>query len=172
MICAYWCNVIKKQWNFLFPIALQLCCYCCSVAKSCQLFATPGTAACQAFLSLTISQRLLKLMSIELAMPSNHLILCIPFSSCPHSFPASESFPMSELFASSGQSIGVSASTTVLPMNIQGWFPLRLTGLISLQSKRLLRVFSNTTVQKHQFFSTQPSLWSNSHNCTWLLEKP
>ena len=94
------------------------------------------------------------------------------FFSCPQSFPASGFFPVSQLFAPSGQSIGVSASTTVLPMNIQGWFPLRLTGLISLQSKRLLRVFSSTTVQKHQFFGTQPSLWSSSHIRTWLLEKP
>ena len=75
----------------------------------------------------------------------------IPFSSCPQSFPASRSFPMSQLFAWGGQSIGISASASVLPMNIQGWFPLALTGLISLQSKQLSRVFSNTTVQKHQF---------------------
>ena len=95
-----------------------------------------------------------------------------PFSSCPHSFPASGSFQMSQFFASRGQSIGVSASASVLPMNIQDWLPLGLTGLISLQSKGLSRVFSNTTVQKHQFFSTRPSLWSNSHIHTWLLEKP
>ena len=87
----------------------------------------------------------------------------IPFSSCPQSFPASGSFPVSQLFASGGQSIAVSASTSVLPMNIQGWFPLGLTGLISLQSKGLLRVFSSTTIQNHQFFSAQPSLWPNFH---------
>ena len=96
----------------------------------------------------------------------------IPFSSCLQSFPASGSFSMSQFFASGGQSIGVSASTSVLPMNIQDWFPLGLTDLISLQSKGLSRVFSNTTVQKHQIFSTQSSLWSNSHIHTWLLEKP
>ena len=96
----------------------------------------------------------------------------IPFSSCPQSFPASGSFQMSHLFTSGGQSIGVSASTSVLPMNIQDWFPLGWTGWISLPSKELSRVFSNTTVQKHQFFSTQPSLWSNSHIHTWLPEKP
>ena len=84
----------------------------------------------------------------------------------------SEYFPMSQLFPPGGQSIGDSASASVLPMNIQDWFLLGLTGLISLQSKRLSRVFSNNTVQKHQFFSTQPSLWSNSHIHTWLLEKP
>ena len=92
------------------------------------------------------------------------------FSSCPQSFPESGSFAMSWLFALDGQSIRASAS--VLPMNIQGWFPLGLTGLISLLSKGLSRVLSTTTVQKHQFFSAQPSLWSNSHIHTWLLEKP
>ena len=86
-------------------------------------------------------------MSIESVMPSNHLILCIPFSSCPHFFPASESFPMGWLFASGCQSIGASASASVLPVNIQGWFPLGLIGLICLQSKGLSRVFSSTTIR-------------------------
>ena len=95
----------------------------------------------------------------------------VPFSHL-QSFPASESFPMSQFFTSGGQSIGVSASVSVLPMNIQYWFPLGLTGWISLQSKGLSRVFSNTTVQKQQFFSAQLSLQSNSHIHTWLLEKP
>ena len=95
----------------------------------------------------------------------------VPFSSCPQSFPASGSFPMSQLFTSGGQSIGYSASPSVLPMNIQDWSPLGWTGWI-LQSKRLARVFSNTTVQKHQFFSAQPSSQSNSHIHTWPLEKP
>ena len=93
----------------------------------------------------------------------------VPFSSRLQSFPASGSFPISQLFTSGGQSYGASAS--VLPMNIQNWFPFGLTGLISLQSKGLSRVFSNTTVQKHQFFSTQLSLWSNPHIHTWVLEK-
>ena len=96
----------------------------------------------------------------------------IPFSSCLQSFPASGSFQMSQLFASGGQSIGVSASTSVLPMNTQDWSPLGWTGWNFLQSKGLSRVFSNTTVQKHQFFSAQLSLWSNSSIHTWLLEKP
>ena len=96
----------------------------------------------------------------------------IPFSSCLQSFPVSGSFPMSQFFTSGGQSTGVSASASILPMNIQDWFPLGWTGWISLQSKGLSRVFSNTTVQKHQFFSVQLSLWSNSHIHTWLLEKP
>ena len=93
------------------------------------------------------------------------------FSSCLQSFPASGSFSGSQFFASGGQSIGVSASSSVLPMNIQDRFPLGLTGWISLQSKGLSRVFFNTAVQKHQFFSSQLYLWSNSHIHTWLLEK-
>ena len=93
----------------------------------------------------------------------------IPFSSSLQSFPASGSFPVSQFFASGGQSIGASAS--VLPMNIQDWFPLGLTGLISLHSKRLSSIFSNTMAQKHQFYDSQLSLWSNSHIHTWLLEK-
>ena len=96
----------------------------------------------------------------------------VPFSSCPQSLPASESFPMSQLFAWGGQSTGVSASASVLPKNTQGWSPSEWTGWISLQSKGLSRVFSNTTVQKHQFFGTQLSSQSNSHTHTWPLEKP
>ena len=96
----------------------------------------------------------------------------VPFSSCPQSLPASESFPMSHLFTWSGQSIGVSASASVLPKNTQDWSPLEWTGWISLQSKGLSRLFSNTTVQKHQFFGAQPSSQSNSHIHTWPLEKP
>ena len=92
-------------------------------------------------------------------------------SSCPQSFPTSGSFSVSQFFASGNQSIGASASASALPMKNQDWFPLGWTGWVSLQSKSFLRVFSNTTVQKHQFFSTQPSLLSNSHIHTWLLEK-
>ena len=132
------------------------------------LFATPWTAARQASLSITNSRSLLKLMSIELVMPSNHLILCKPLLL----LPSIRVFPLSQFFASGGQSIGASASASALLMNIQDWFPLGLTSFISLLSKGLSRVFSNTTVQKHQFFSTQLSLWSNSHIHTWLLEKP
>ena len=132
------------------------------------VFVTPRTAACQAPLSSTVSQSLLKLMSTESVMLSNHLILYRPISFCLQSFPASGSFPMSWLVASGGQSMGVSAS--VLQMNIQGSFPLGFTGLISLQSKGLSRVFFSTTIWKQQFFGTQPSLWSNSHICTLLQE--
>ena len=96
----------------------------------------------------------------------------VSFSSCPQSLPASESFPMSQLFTWNGQSIGVSASTSVLPKNTQGWSPLEWTGWISLQSKGLSRVLSNTTVQKHEFFGAQLSSLSNSHIHTWPLEKP
>ena len=111
---------------------------------------------------------------------SNHVHWChpaisssvVPFSSCPQSHPASGSFPMSQLFPSGGQSIGVSASASVLPMNTQDLSPLGWTGSISLQSKGLSRVFSNTTVQKHQFYSTHLSSQSNSHIHTWPLEKP
>ena len=96
----------------------------------------------------------------------------IPFSSCLQSFLASGFFPVSQFFASGGQSIGASALASVFPMNIEDWFPLGWTSWISLQSKGLLGVFSNTIVQKPQFFSSQLSLWSNSHIPTWLLKKP
>ena len=112
----------------------------------------------KASLYITNSRSLPKLMYIELVMPSNHLILSCPLLLCPRSSPASGSFQMGQFFASGGQSFGVSASTSVLPMNTQDLFPLGWTGWISLQSKGLSRVFSNTTVQKHQFFCAQLSL--------------
>ena len=105
-------------------------------------------------------------MSINSVMPSNHLILCCPLLLLPSIFPSIRVFSMSQ-FKSGGQIIEASASSSVLPMNIQDWLPLRLTGWIFLQSRGLSRVFSNTTVQKHQFFVTQLSLWSNSHIHTW-----
>ena len=135
------------------------------------LFATPWTAARQASLSITNSPSLLKFMSVDSVMPSNHLIFCWFFFSQLQSFPSSESFQMSQLFTSGGQSTGVSGSASDLPMNIQDWFPLGLTDLISLQSKGFSRVLYNTTVQKNQLFSAQLSLESNSHIHTWLLEK-
>ena len=136
------------------------------------LFATPWTTARQASLSINNSQSPPKPISIESVMPSNCLILCHPFSSCPQRLPASGSFPMDQLFTWGGQSIGVSALASVLPKKSQGWSPSEWTGWISLQFKGLSRVFSNTTVQKHQFFGTQPSSQSNSHIHTWPLEKP
>ena len=118
------------------------------------VFVTPRTAACQAPLSSTVSQSLLRLMSTESVMLSNHLFLCRPLLLFPQVFLASGSFPMSWLLASGGQSIGASASASVFSMNIRDWFPLGLTGLISLQPTGFWRIFSNTTVQKHQFFGT------------------
>ena len=143
----YMGNLLKEQ-----IMCFQHC--CCSVTQLCPTLCNPIDCSTPV-LSSTISQSQLKFMSTELVMPSNHLILCHPFSSCPQAFPASGSFLMSWLFASSGLSTGASPSASVLPMNIQSLFPLGLTGLTSLQSKGLSRVFSSTTVRKHQFFSTQ-----------------
>ena len=136
------------------------------------LFATPWTATYQATLSLTISQSLPKFISTESVMLFNHFILCCPLllSSI---FPRIRVFfPMSQVLVSGGQKTGASASPSVLPMSIQGWFLSDLTGLISLLSKGLSRVSSSSTVWKHQFFGALPSLWSNSHIHTWLLERP
>ena len=135
------------------------------------LFVTPWTAAYQAPLSSTIFWSLLRFMSIESVMPSSHHILC-HLLDLPSVFSSIRSFPVSQLFISGSQSTRASASASVLPVNIQDWFPLGLTSLISLLSKGLAGVFSSTTIRKHQFFRSQPSLWSNSHICTWLLEKP
>ena len=137
-----------------------------------QLFAPPWIAAHQASLSITNSQSLLKLMSIESVMPFSHPSSVIPFFSRPQSLPASGSFPGSQHFTWGGQSIGVSASASVLPMNTQDWSPLGWSGWISLQSKGLSRVFSNSTVPKHEIFGAQLSSQSNSHIHTWPLEKP
>ena len=123
-----------------------------------QLFVIPWTAVLQASLSFTIYRSLLIFISIESVMPFNHLIFCFPLLLLPSIFPSIMSWP----FIPGGQSIGASASASVLSMNIQDWFPLVLTGWISLQSKGLSRVFSNTTIWKYQFFSAQPSLWSSS----------
>ena len=137
-----------------------------------QLFATPWIAARQASLSITTSG------VHSNSCPSNqwcHLAISssvVPFSSCPQSLPASESFPTSQLFTWGGQTIGVSALASFLPKNTQDWSPSEWTSWISLQSKGLSRVFSNTTVQKHQFLSAQPSSQSNSHIHTWPQEKP
>ena len=152
------------NWNVPFVAVIQ------SLSRV-QLLATPWTAAHQASLSSTIFWTLLQLIPLRLWCYLTISSSANPFSSCLQSFPASGSFPMSQFFISGGQSTRASASAWVLPMNIQGWFPLGLTGLISLMSKWLSRVFSSTTIQKHKFFSNQPSWWSNSHIHTWLLEK-
>ena len=141
---------------------LSLVCLMCFVFVSFRSQQSPWTAARQSSLSITNSWSLLKLTS-QWCHPTNSSSV-IPFSSCLQSFPASGTFQMSQFFALGGQSIGVSASASVLPMNSQDWFPLGWTGLISMKSK--------TTIWKHQFFSAQLSLWSNSHIYTWLLEKP
>ena len=133
-----------------------LCCLGSLQSLSCvRLFVTPWTAASQASLSITNSQSLFKLMSIELVMTSNHLILCHPILLLPSIFPV---FSNESALRIRWPNFGVSASTSVLPMNTQDWFPLGWTGWISLQSNGLSRVFSNTTIQKHQFFYTQLSL--------------
>ena len=154
---------IKKQRHYFIERGLSSQFSSVQLLSRIWLFTTPWTAAHQASLCITNSG------IYSDSCPSSqqcHLTISssvVPFSYCLQSFPASGSFQMSQLFASGGQSIGVSASTSVLPMNIQDWFPLGWTDWISLLSKGLSRVFSNTTVQKHQFFSTQFSLCSNSH---------
>ena len=136
------------------------------------LFETPWTTLWQASLSIINSQSLLKLRSIKLVIPSNHLILCHPLLLLPSIFTSNRVFANESVLCIRWPSTRASASASVLPMNIQDWFSLGWTGWISWQSKRLSRVFSNTTVQKHQLFGTQLSLQSNSHICTWLPEKP
>ena len=137
-----------------------------------RLFATPRIAARQGSISTPTPGVYPNSCPLSQWCHSAISASVVPFSSCPQSLPASGSFPMSQCFTWGGQSIGVSASASVLPMNIQDWSPLGWTGWISLQSKGLSRVFSNTPVQKHQFFSAQLSSRSKSHIHTWPLEKP
>ena len=144
---------------------------CCSCTQLCLTLCDPMDCSMPGFPSFTLSWSLLKLMSIESVMPSNHPILYWPLSSCYQAFSASGSFPRNWFFTSGGQSIVASDSASVLPMNIQGWFPLGLTGLVSLLSEGLSRVFPYTTGWRHQFFDAQLSLYSSSHIHTWLLEK-
>ena len=154
-----WCTLQSDK-----SVALKGLC-CCSVSHV-PLFGTPWTVAHQAFLSFTISWSLLKLMSIELVMPSNHLILFRSLLLLPSIFPSIRVFPMSRLFASGGQSTGVSTSASVLPMNVQGWFPLGFTGLISLLSKGLSRVFPAP-----QFKSINYSVLSLLYYCLYYFIK-
>ena len=145
-----------------------------SVAQSCPTLCDPMNRSTP---GLPVHHQLLEFTQVHLCASSwwcypANLSSVVPFSSCPQSLPASGFFPMSHLFASGGQVIGASDSAPVLPMNIQGWFPLGFTGFISLQSKGLSRVFSRTIIQKHQFFGAQLSSQSNSHIHTWLLGKP
>ena len=149
---------LSRFWHWL------MCCCCCSVAQSCPaLFDRPQGLQHSRLPCPSLSPRVCS-NSCPLSQWCHPTISSsvAPFSSCPQCFPASGSFPVSQLFVSSGQSIEVSVSASVLPMKIQDWFPLGWTGLLSLQFKGLSRVFSSTTVQKHEFFDIQPSLWSNS----------
>ena len=152
--------LMQESWSglpFPSPIYLEYYQYQFSLSVMSDSLRLHGLPRHQASLSITNSRCLLKLMSIELWCHPTISSSVVPFSSCSQSFPASGSFQMSQFFASGGQRIGVWASASVLPMNIQDWFPLGLTGWISLKSKGLSRVFSNTTVWKHQFLSTQLS---------------
>ena len=142
---------------------------CCSVAKSCLTLCDPTDCRMPSF---PILHHLPEFVWTHVHWLSDTILLYYPLSPSSLSLPASGSFPTCWLFTSGGQSIGASALASVFSMNIQDWFPLGLTGLISSLSKGLSRVFSNTTVQKHQVFSVQLSLWSVSHIYTWLLEKP
>ena len=135
------------------------------------LFVMSWTAACQASLSITTPRACSKSCHQSWWWYPTISSSVIPYSFCLQSFPASGFFPMSQFFASGGQSIGASASASILPTNVQDWFPLELTSLI-LQAEGLSRVFSNNTVREHQFFGAQLSIWSNSHIHTCLLEKP
>ena len=153
------------------PSLLSVSQFSCSVMSNslwpCGPFESPWTSR-----SITNSQSTLNSSPLNQSYHPTISSSIILFSSCLQSFRALESFPISRFFASGGKSIRVSASASVLPVNVQDWFPLGLTGLISLLSKGLSRVFSNARVQKHQFFGTQLALWSNSHIYTWLVEKP
>ena len=182
---AWWAtvHVVTKSWAWrrnstcTHNASLVTFCYPHSVSSvqslsHVHLFATPWIAARQASLSITNSR------VHSDPRPSSHWChpdissFVVPFSSCPQSLPASESFPLSQLFAWSGQNTGVSASASFLPKKSQGWSPSEWTGWLSLQSQGLSRTFSNTTVQKYQFFSAQPSSQSNFHIHTWPQEKP
>ena len=152
----------------------KFCCCCCSVIKSFPTLCNPMNCSTPDFpvlpCLLELAQSQLSLSPLSRWCHPTISSSVVPFSSWLQSFPASGSFPVSRLFASGGPNTGTSAS--VLPVNIQSWFPLALSGLISLQSRGLSKVFPNTTVQKHQFFSAHLFLWSSSHIHMWLLEKP
>ena len=168
----WWFLHFRKWWEKDFLLWTTTIQFSWVKSLSCvRLFVTPWTAARQASLSITNSRSLLKLMSIESAMPSNRLILCHPLIFLPSIFPNIKVFSNESVLCIRWPKYWSFSFTSVLPMNIRDWFLLGLTGLISLQSKGLSRVFSNITVQKHQLFGTQLSSWSNSHIHTWLLGK-
>ena len=169
---VYYIDCVSKSVSHFSLSVMSGCVSSVQSISRVRLFATPWIAAHQTSLSITNSRSSLRLTSFESVMPSSHLILCSPLLLLLPIPPSIRVFPMSQLFTWGGQNIGVSALASVLPMNTQEWSPLGWTGCISLQSKELSRVFSNTTVQKHQFFSAQLSSQSNSHIHTWTLEKP
>ena len=147
----------------------DISCCCCLLTQSCPTLFDPMDCSMPGF---TVLHHLAELAQTYVHWVSDAIQPCHTLSSPPaQSFPASGSFPMSQFFASGGQNTGASVSASVLLMNIQNWFPLGLTGLLSLQSKGLSKVFSNITVWKHQFFGAPPSLWSSCHIHTWLLGK-
>ena len=156
----------------VLKIATSCCCSCCSVVKSCLILCNPMNYSMPGF---PVHHYLPDFAQTQVCWVRDAIQSSHPPSPCSplaiQSFPASMSFPVSRLFASGGQSIGVSASAPVLPVNLQSWFLLGLTGLISLQSKGLSRVFFSTTVWKHQFFGAQPCFWSTSHIQTWLQKE-
>ena len=155
-------NRTNRWWRIQFSSVTQLCPTLCDPMNR----STPGLPVHHQLLEFTQTH----VHQVGDAIQPSHPV--VPFSSSPQSLPASGSFPMSQLFVWGGQSTGVSALASFLPKNTQDWSPLEWTGCIFLKSMRLSRVSSNTTVQKHQFFSTQPSSQSNSHIHTWPLEKP
>ena len=161
------------MWPFNFTLLFWFIFLCCLVTKSCLTLCNPMDCSMTGFpvlhYHLEFAQAHVHWIHHQSVMPSNHLILCCPLLFLPSIFPSTGSFPVSQLFVSGGQSIGASASVSVLPINIMGWLPLGLIGFISLLSKELSRVFSGTTVQKHHFFGAQPSLWSNSHIHTMYI---
>ena len=160
------CTIQQLPSSCLFT---TLC--CCSLAQSCPALYNPMDCSMPGFLDLQYLSEFAQTHVHWVSDTSQPFHPLSPLLLLPSIFTASEACPMSQLFTSGGQSSGASASASVLPMNIQGWFPLGLTGLISLMSKGLSRVFSNTTVQKHQFFGTWLSFWTNSYTRTWVLEK-
>ena len=163
---------LGESWRFSF-YRLEKISGCCSVTQSClTLYPTECSMPGFPLLFPLLSPRICS-NSFPLSWGSHPIILSslAPFSFCPQYFPTSGSFAVSWLIASGGQNIGATASASVLPMNIQYQFPLGLTGLIFLLSKGHSRVFSCTTVQKHQFFNTQPALWFSTHIDVWLLRK-
>ena len=164
--------LIRTQWKGLQGMTKVALVFDVQLLSCVWLFGTPWTAARQVSLSFTISQSLLKIRSIESMMPSNYLTLCRPLLLLPSIFPSIRVFSHELALPIGGQSIGASAAASVLPMNIQSWYLLGLTGLISLLSKGHSRVLSSSTIWRHQFFRTQPFIWSNFHIHTWLMEKP